>query len=212
MFACRFSILSAFAIYLLAGREIFQKRHQLREFQNDHDGMESSLSNYKTTKVEITSSEVEYPCQLENTPGVVMLGMRTSDTVSATRSSIGRRETLDGKGSNPYERYTVNIASSPVGPPRPSHLSVGGGVGGPVAAQLRRNRANLEANRAAWGYTKVALLFFVSLLVTWVSTRSSFFPYLPCRGESHMRVGIPRGAIGNHGGCGRKALMHTARI
>ena len=31
-----------------------------------------------------------------------------------------------------------------------------------------RNPAN-DANAAAWGYTKVALLFFVSLLVTWVS-------------------------------------------
>ena len=28
----------------------------------------------------------------------------------------------------------------------------------------------MEANRAAFGYTKVALLFFVSLLVTWVTT------------------------------------------
>ena len=27
----------------------------------------------------------------------------------------------------------------------------------------------MEANAAAWGYTKVALLFFVSLLVTWAS-------------------------------------------
>lgn len=30
------------------------------------------------------------------------------------------------------------------------------------------NRAAIEANAAAWGYTKVALSFFVSLLVTWV--------------------------------------------
>lgn len=33
----------------------------------------------------------------------------------------------------------------------------------------------MEANKAAWGYTKVALLFFVSLLVTWVSTPSATF-------------------------------------
>ena len=32
----------------------------------------------------------------------------------------------------------------------------------------RKNRAGLEANRAAFGYAKVAALFFVSLLVTWV--------------------------------------------
>lgn len=32
----------------------------------------------------------------------------------------------------------------------------------------RKSNAAMEANKAAWGYTKVALLFFVSLLVTWV--------------------------------------------
>lgn len=37
-----------------------------------------------------------------------------------------------------------------------------------VAKQYRSNRAAMEANTAAWGYTKVALLFFVSLLITWV--------------------------------------------
>ena len=34
--------------------------------------------------------------------------------------------------------------------------------------QRRNNRAALEANTAAWGYTKCAILFFISLLVTWV--------------------------------------------
>lgn len=32
----------------------------------------------------------------------------------------------------------------------------------------RKNRAATEANRAAFAYTKVASLFFISLLVTWV--------------------------------------------
>ena len=52
---------------------------------------------------------------------------------------------------------------------RHHHGSFVGVAGGPNAAQYRRNRAALEANRAAWAYTKVALLFFVSLLITWVS-------------------------------------------
>lgn len=48
-----------------------------------------------------------------------------------------------------------------------------------------RNRIAIEANSAAWGYTKVALLFFVSLLVTWVSEilQSPCGPtvlFLPC--------------------------------
>ena len=45
-----------------------------------------------------------------------------------------------------------------------------------MSAQHKKNRAAMEANRAAWGYTKVAILFFISLLVTWVST--NFINYM----------------------------------
>ena len=65
-----------------------------------------------------------------------------------------------------YEQYSVNIASPPVAG-RPSMPPMAQNM---MSPQGRKKRAAMEANRAAWGYTKVALLFFVSLLVTWVSS------------------------------------------
>ena len=65
-----------------------------------------------------------------------------------------------------YDQYSVTIGSAPMGlksevllPMTPRSHS---------AVAQRSNRTAMEANRAAFGYTKVALLFFVSLLVTWV--------------------------------------------
>ena len=68
-----------------------------------------------------------------------------------------------------YEQYTVSIASVPLSPrpPVPHNVST-------ASMQTRSNRAAMEANRAVWGYTKVALLFFVSLLITWVGCGSAF--------------------------------------
>ena len=167
----RVCIIASFAIYLLAGREIFEKRHQLRVFKNAEEGGNSSLSNYKTTNVEITSSEAEYPFPVVNANGSyapVLGGKRSSFGKGAGSTVYSVNSSPAGK---PFERYTVNIASLPIGSPRPSMLSPSGTSNGLAAAQHRRTRAALEANRAAWGYTKVALLFFVSLLVTWVSVK-----------------------------------------
>lgn len=38
--------------------------------------------------------------------------------------------------------------------------------------QLRRFQA-IEANRAAWGYTKVAVLFFTAMLITWIPSSAN---------------------------------------
>ena len=49
--------------------------------------------------------------------------------------------------------------------------------GGLEKGKYSRHAAN-DANAAAWGYTKVALLFFVSLLVTWVSQAATIPPIM----------------------------------
>ena len=65
-----------------------------------------------------------------------------------------------------YDQYSVTIDSAPMGPRSEVPPSVTPRVHSTIGQQS--NRAAMEANRAAFGYTKVALLFFVSLLVTWV--------------------------------------------
>lgn len=81
-----------------------------------------------------------------------------------------------GKGELPtrspsargYEQYSVTIGSTPMSPCMEMASVTVVKSGGVEKGKNSRNRAN-DANAAAWGYTKVALLYFVSLLVTWVS-------------------------------------------
>ena len=147
------AILTSFCIYVLAGREIFAKRTQLRAFNlrpSEIGPVENPFTDFKTTQVEITHEFVDTsPADLQNE------NTRREGRLSPTRVS------------SPYPNfnpYSVSIGSTPVAPR--TDLSMAASKG---AMQCRASRAALEANAAAWGYTKVALLFFISLLVTWVS-------------------------------------------
>lgn len=141
----RICIISAFTLYALAGRELFIKRQELRTFNTPTNL--NPFDSFKTTDVLVTSelAPVEDVGRTRNPP-----------------SGIDHSQRSTGSGKN-YEQYSINIMSSPM-TPRPSapHTSI-------VSIQNQKNRAAIEANRAIWGYTKVALLFFISLLVTWVS-------------------------------------------
>lgn len=127
----------------MAGREIFQKRHQLRAFANPSD--EHNYA-FKTVDYQVTRDCESHP--LEN---ITNAHIRPSNRKGSSLSDISH-------GS--YPKYNVKISAAP----RPSspHLA------STEHKQQKRNRPGMEANRAAFGYTKVASLFFVSLLVTWV--------------------------------------------
>ncbi|KAL9633761.1 MAG: hypothetical protein Q9164_004508 [Protoblastenia rupestris] len=137
------SIISAFTIYLMSGREIFKKRRELRAFNSSTH--EDPWAYFKTTQIAVTSDVL---------PLTTIAECFDPKPESLAKSSH--------QSSKSYEQYTVNIASQPVPAGRPSMPP------SMMSAQHKKNRAAMEANRAAWGYTKVAILFFISLLVTWV--------------------------------------------
>lgn len=129
------AILVSFTLYAMSGREIFQKRQQLRAF---HDSPPPSaevanpFTSFKTTEVEITSELASLPYRN-------------------------------------HDPYSVKISASTKSPAFSDVATIGDLTStSAVAKQYRSNRAAMEANTAAWGYTKVALLFFVSLLITWL--------------------------------------------
>lgn len=148
--------MAAFTIYVIAGREIFQKRKQLRSFNNIDD--DHTFSAYKTTDVQVTS-------ELANPPG--------ENAESYFKPSHANGMSHSDVSAKSYEPYSVNIAASipmsPMHPMNPRSDRPGVLHNTSVNSVHLRNRVAIEANTAAWGYTKVALLFFVSLLVTWVS-------------------------------------------
>lgn len=106
--------------------------------------MENPFTALKTTEVSVTSellnSHVQKPL---NTFKPGRLSRNTSDT------------------SKSYTQYSTTIKSTHSGFPL-----VGGPRTGSMSTQSYRNKMGLDAS--TWAYTKVALLYFVSLLVTWV--------------------------------------------
>lgn len=128
-----------------AGRAIFIKRKQLRSFNNNPALMmvENPFTSFKTTEIHVTSELASPP-----TP---------SDTDVSDKLNP-KSNVTSNRG---YEQYSIKIERGPLAqgpPPTP----------GAQAAVQRNNRTALEANTAAWGYTKCALMFFVSLMITWV--------------------------------------------
>lgn len=145
-------ILISFCIYVLAGREIFAKRKQLRAFSNPSRPVpvqiENPFTSFKTTEIHITSELATL--QSPNTSNLFFMPDR-------------KKPDIDAKG---YDQYSVTIGSAPMSPRSEAPPPMTPRSRSTIAQ--RNNRAAMEANRAAFGYTKVALLFFVSLLVTWV--------------------------------------------
>ncbi|KAI9880727.1 MAG: hypothetical protein M1830_001010 [Pleopsidium flavum] len=135
-------IVVTFTIYARAGKEIFKKRQQLRNVSQTppFTVIENPFISCKTTEVHIS-----------NEPA----GLVRNDSQTSLCDDHGNRM----QGYNPYT-VTVEIGSgsSETTPPRTS---------GSRRAFHGSNAAN-EANSAAWGYTKCAMLFFISLIVTWV--------------------------------------------
>lgn len=149
------AIFTSFTLYAISGHEIFKKRQQLRAFNNApyHPvAIENPFTSFKTTEVRITHELARLPIELEK-----------NDIFS-----FGHAQHLSPPKS--YDQYSVNITSAPLSPNLDaSTTEVPPTPGSAATATYRNNRAAMEANTAAWGYTKVALLFFVSLLITWVS-------------------------------------------
>ncbi len=138
----------SFTIYAMAGRRIFMKRYELRAFSQDSrisKDVGNPFTSFKTTEVHITSELAPLPAKV--------FGDAHSQMDVAEIEAMGRG----------YDRYTVTINSSPPG--RPCATSTPSGD----VVLNRQHSAPCETNRAAWGYTKIAVLFFISLLITWVS-------------------------------------------
>lgn len=133
----------------MAGREIFRKRAELRAFrQPSRASVEEPWSGYKTTEVCVSSELAGF--NIPEAPA------NCFDTANPNHNPTAL--------SRGYEQYSTIINSSPPSTafdpsPRTSSQST---------SAYKRYKAALEANAAAWRYTKVALLFFISLCVTWI--------------------------------------------
>ncbi|KAK4646619.1 hypothetical protein QC761_212150 [Podospora bellae-mahoneyi] len=158
-------ILITFFIYIRAGREIYKKHKQLRNFStshHDHEPItEDPFSSVKTTEVSVTSEVIDKSLA---TLGIVQSGNEQPKAPNAAYSvhisSNKRAPERDSYGDIPPTTQT-NITIDP-----PTRNATAG------ANPLRR-RAAYEANNATWSYTKCSILFFTAMLVTWIPSSAN---------------------------------------
>ena len=106
--------------------------------------LENPFMSYRTTEIQVTS-------ELANIGGTA-----TDESSQRLLGLTPHGRVVSNQG---YEQYSITIergATQMLPTPRTYSFHTG------------KNSVALEANAAAWGYTKCALLFFVSLLITWV--------------------------------------------
>ncbi|KAL8831521.1 MAG: hypothetical protein Q9191_000830 [Dirinaria sp. TL-2023a] len=136
------AVMIAMIIYLRAGRDVWRKRDALDGFLNPFNEAPFT-SVIMTTEVTITSEE--------RNPSLSNLEVQEDD-----------KSRLAGT----YDAYTVNIELGqprrPGLPSRPSRPAVF------RIPSVTRAAALSEANADAFLYARVAFLFFIALLITWV--------------------------------------------
>jgi len=157
----RVAIFLTFVIYLRAGKEIYQKRKQLMSFSTQLPStpmipVEDPFQSTKTTEVHVTSESIN----------------DTEQPIDLTR--LGHRPTASDR-----PLYSVQISSRQVGNELTSTSSPGPrskslpNLPRSEQIQLTRPYIAMEANNAAWSYTKVAILFFTAMLVTWIPSSAN---------------------------------------
>ncbi|GFF43228.1 G-protein coupled receptor 1 [Aspergillus udagawae] len=147
-----FVISLTFAIYLRAGKVIFEKRRQLEEAGcSDSCGeidspMEPAFS--KKTEIHVTSE-------------ITHSGSESNRLTITSASHIPHRYL------NPYSPYSVTIegGSASGNDENVPMRTLRSSQHDPYA---QRRATARDVNSAAWAYTKYAMLFFIALLVTWV--------------------------------------------
>src|SRR6266536_2659197 len=178
----RVIIFATLFIYLRAGKDIFMKRRELRSFNILQRKPMSILANpftsQKTTEVYVTSETIT-----------------SSDTIGFQRVSPRNQTSgAPASGINPNQGYKVNITSHTDEQPSErwsySNKSTifeqkdsAQGPATPTATHVhheqnsnfhpRRSYFANEASNAAWSYTKVAMLFFLAMMVTWIPSSAN---------------------------------------
>lgn len=145
-----------FAIYLRAGTMIYQKRRQLRNL-GGIDSIDADLPDSPfamLTGIQVTR---EIACSTPerrsiSAGGAHGLPSAASRSYTCTIEGGGHPSTIPGSGLHTGR----------------SHLQKGNAKARLDVVDSQR-RASTDATSATWAYYKYAMLFFIALLVTWVS-------------------------------------------
>lgn len=168
-----------FSIYFRAGREIYSKHRQLKDLNYSSRYGSEALPindpfNTKTTEVTVVSEA----------RGAIDLS-----TLGVGSSSTKQLASFSTQPIRPAA-YSVSISACPFstgGPTRPSTAPAANNTAAAQQPKTRRNAA-IDANNAAWSYTKVAMLFFTAMLVTWIPSSANRLYSLAADGQVSLAL------------------------
>ena len=188
-FLGRLIILITMVIYVRAGRDIWKKYRQLRDFSGNcpHEldtivMVQSPFGNIKTTEVSVTSEKaarvtanwgpVGSSSVVRREPQIIMAtGPKPPSTAYSVTISTNRRQSHSDSSQTPTAGKPEELAVVAID---------GAGADNNVAPGQSRNtsnplrrKVNYEASRATWSYTKCAVLFFTAMLVTWIPSSAN---------------------------------------
>ncbi|GAW16830.1 hypothetical protein EKO27_g7074 [Xylaria grammica] len=147
-------ILATFFIYIRAGREIYKKRRQLRKADSSSHGQDYEMSKLdeisptKTTEISVTSE---------------------SAAQNKHKAEVDLLRDIEAKADSAAGPYSITISSVRAPPAVPSHIGPSTNLS---QGKTRRKKTN-EAGKAAWAFTKCAILFFTALVVTWIPSSTN---------------------------------------
>lgn len=177
----RVIIFATLFIYVRAGKDIFIKRRELRSFnippREPMTILADPFTSQKTTEVYITSETITS----NGTTGLQQLSPR-NQTSGAPASGIGPNQgykvnITSHTDEQPSERWSYNKSTT-----FERKVSAQGSTT-PITTHVlheqnssyhpSRRYATNEASNAAWSYTKVAILFFLAMMVTWIPSSAN---------------------------------------
>ena len=172
----RVVILGTIAIYSRAGKDIFKKRQQLRNFSQPAPDpipiMRDPFSSVKTTEIFVTSeSAVSSSDEIDLNR---LNGPKEPETTAQPNGYSCNVTTAQGIPGNLQTRWSY--AEKPL--PSPDRQGeVPGSAHLPHTPNTNlfptRRYATMEANTAIWSYTKVAVLFFIAMMITWIPSSAN---------------------------------------
>ncbi|KAK0727383.1 hypothetical protein B0T26DRAFT_636935 [Lasiosphaeria miniovina] len=170
-------ILITFFIYIRAGRDIYKKHKQLREFTSysHHDPeplppMDDTFSSSKTTEVFVTTEVLDRERRLDVTQlGASGRRPSTSSTIAPKLPNNAAYSVTISSSRRAAERMSYGDVVLPI----QTNVTIESRAAPPRAANPMRRKAAFEANSATWSYTKCAILFFTAMLVTWIPSSAN---------------------------------------
>ncbi|ESZ93378.1 hypothetical protein SBOR_6240 [Sclerotinia borealis F-4128] len=169
-----FTILAALCIYIRVGIEIFRARNQLHGISHRTDpslhtdaAVTSPLPLQGTTTNTSETTNQEYENQHEQP---MFTGTRTTD-IEVTHGSWENGTALNTNSTSRYPRAAdANPLNSPTKDPNSNYrVTISALPHTATSSGKSGRRANTNSfDKIKWAYTRVAMLFCISILITWV--------------------------------------------